>query len=367
VVGRMVSARDAPSPDSPTTAASALSLHRWRRLLKPLFSVFVAVGLFYFLYTRVDVEDVWDELLEMTWLELGTITLVAIWNMVAHWALWVAVTPILSFSRAATLAQSGAAVTNTLPGGSAIGVRLAYDMLASWGFAKADANLAIVISGIWNTFIRFGLPVLAVALLALQGDVEDSSRIVTGAVALALLAASITLFGLVFNKNRVAFRLGAVTESVVSRLRRLVGMSAVEGWGDATLRFRERASVLLQRRWHVITAAAIVSHLSLYLVLLVTLRHVGVSDDDLGWAQVLFVFALTRLLTTIRFTPGGAGVVEALLIGGLIAAGGDQAQVTASVVVFRGLTWLLPVPIGIVTYVLWRRHRPRQNVTVGRS
>jgi hypothetical protein len=58
---------------------------------------------------------------------------------------------------------------------------------------------------------------------------------------------------------------------------------------------------------------------------------------------------------------------KALLIGGLIAAGGDQAQVTASVVVFRGLTWLLPVPIGIVTYVLWRAAPPRQNVTVGRS
>jgi hypothetical protein len=81
----------------------------------------------------------------------------------------------------------------------------------------------------------------------------------------------------------------------------------------------------------------------------VALRHVGVPDEAVGWAEVLFVFASTRLLTAVRFTPGGAGVVEALLIGGLVAAGGQQAEVAAAVLVFRGLTWLLPMPIGGLT------------------
>jgi putative heme transporter len=71
------------------------------------------------------------------------------------------------------------------------------------------------------------------------------------------------------------------------------------------------------------------------------------------------VFAGARLATAVRLTPGGAGVVEALLIGGLVAFGGDPAQVTASVLVFRALTWLLPVPLGALTYLgwRWRQHR----------
>jgi uncharacterized membrane protein YbhN (UPF0104 family) len=133
----------------------------------------------------------------------------------------------------------------------------------------------------------------------------------------------------------------------------------VHGWAEATTKFRNRARDLLQARGGWITAAALVSHLSLYLVLLVTLRHVGVGDAEVGWAQVLFVFAGARLATAIRFTPGGAGVVEAVLIGGLVAFGGDPAQVTASVLVFRALTWLLPVPLGGLTYLgwRWRQHR----------
>jgi uncharacterized protein (TIRG00374 family) len=108
--------------------------------------------------------------------------------------------------------------------------------------------------------------------------------------------------------------------------------------------------------------ATLVSHLSLYLVLLVTLRHVGVSNTEVNWAEVLAVFAFARLATAIPFTPGGAGVVEAVLIGGLVGAGGDREQVTAAVLVFRALTWGLPILVGIATYLWWRRRGLRRPV-----
>jgi uncharacterized protein (TIRG00374 family) len=161
--------------------------------------------------------------------------------------------------------------------------------------------------------------------------------------------------------ERAAVRLGELAARGASRLRRLVRRPPVHGWGLATARFRSKAGALLRRRWPAITLAAVVSHVSLYLVLLVSLRHVGVTDDVVGWAQVLAVFAFARLITVVRFTPGGAGVVEAALIGGLVAAGGPSAQVTAAVLVFRALTWLLPVPLGAVAYLAWRRQQARRR------
>jgi uncharacterized membrane protein YbhN (UPF0104 family) len=38
------------------------------------------------------------------------------------------------------------------------------------------------------------------------------------------------------------------------------------------------------------------------------------------------VFAFARLATAIPITPGGAGLVEVILIGGLVAAGGANAH-----------------------------------------
>jgi uncharacterized membrane protein YbhN (UPF0104 family) len=55
-------------------------------------------------------------------------------------------------------------------------------------------------------------------------------------------------------------------------------------------------------------------------------------------------------------------VVEAVLIGGLVAAGGEADQVTAAVLVYRALTWALPILVGILCYLWWRR----QSVATGR-
>jgi uncharacterized membrane protein YbhN (UPF0104 family) len=39
----------------------------------------------------------------------------------------------------------------------------------------------------------------------------------------------------------------------------------------------------------------------------------------------------------------------------LVAAGGDQPQVVAAVLLFRTLTFGVPIPIGALTYLIWRR------------
>ena len=73
--------------------------------------------------------------------------------------------------------------------------------------------------------------------------------------------------------------------------------------------------------------------------------------------QVLAWFASARLLTAVPFTPAGLGLVEATLIGGLTADGGDREQVTAAVLGWRALTWFLPILVGVVCLLWWRRSR----------
>ena len=84
----------------------------------------------------------------------------------------------------------------------------------------------------------------------------------------------------------------------------------MSGWELATVKFRNRTIDLVSHRWISITVWSLVSHLSLYAVLLVALRDVGVSNAEVGWAEVLAVFAFARLVTAIPITPGGAGLVE---------------------------------------------------------
>jgi uncharacterized protein (TIRG00374 family) len=125
----------------------------------------------------------------------------------------------------------------------------------------------------------------------------------------------------------------------------------------------ELFTVAIAGRAGRITTATIVHHLSLYLVLLVSLRAVGLGEAQVGWAEALAAFAVVRLLSAVPITPGGLGVVElgltASLAHGLPDAAADS--VAAAVLLYGALTWFTPIPLGIVAWAYCRTSAHRRE------
>jgi uncharacterized protein (TIRG00374 family) len=290
-----------------------------------VLSLVLVVAIFYYLLTKIDLAQTWAAITDMAWTELATLGLLAIWNLCTYALVWMAVTPGLGFWRAMVMTQATTAVANTVPGGSAIGIGMTYSMLGSWGYSRSRTTTAVLVSGVWNSFIKLGMPVLALALVLLQGG-AGGGRVLAAVVGIAGLVTAIVVFALMLRSEDQARRFGLLAGRVATRLRRIIGRGPVSGWEVATVKFRNRTIDLVAHRWISITVWSLVSHLSLYAVLLVALRDVGVSDAEVGWAEVLAVFAFARLVTAIPITPGGAGLVEAALIGGLIGAGATSRR-----------------------------------------
>jgi uncharacterized protein (TIRG00374 family) len=327
---------------------------RARLVVQGLLSLLLVVAIFYFLRRRIDPAQTWAVITAMTWVELTTLGLLAAWNLCTYAFVWMAVTPGLGFWRAMVMTQATTAVANTVPAGSAIGIGMTYGMLGSWGYSRSRTTTAVLVSGVWNSFIKLGMPVLALALVALQGG-ATGRRVIAALLGIAGLVGAIVVFALLLRSEEQARRFGLLAGRIASRLLRLIRRPPVAGWELATVKFRARTIGLVEHRWVAITATSLVSHLSLYVVLLVALRDVGVSDAEVSWAQVLAVFAVARLATAIPLTPGGLGFVEGVLVTGLVGAGGDPEEVAAAVVVYRALTWALPILVGIGCYLWWRR------------
>jgi uncharacterized protein (TIRG00374 family) len=328
---------------------------RVRLIVQAVFSLALVVVLFSYLLKDVDLAEVWAEIQAMTWREDAILVVLAAWNLATYGLVWMSVTPGLGFRRAMVMTQSASAVTNTVPTvGPAIGVGMTYSMLRSWGYSGSRISVAVLVSGVWNTFVKLALPILALALVLLQGG-AGGGRVTLAVAGIGVLVAAIVVFALLLRSEQLAERFGLLAGRVASRGLRLVRRPAVHGWELATVRFRARTLELLEHGWVPITAATLVSHLSLYVVLLACLRAVGVSDAEVSWAQVLVAFAIMRLITIVPFTPGSAGVAELALIAPLVAAGGDREQVTAAVLVYRALTWGLQIPVGVACYLWWRR------------
>ncbi|HUQ62198.1 MAG TPA: lysylphosphatidylglycerol synthase transmembrane domain-containing protein [Acidimicrobiales bacterium] len=315
-----------------------------------------AAILWYSLDNVGDLSQVGTEIEKMTGWELLTLLLLGAWNLVTYCLVMVAATPGLTYPQALVVTQASTAVSNTVPGGSAISIGLTYAMLGSWGFSKSRATLSTIVSGLWNNFAKLSLPVLALAFLALGGT-PSPARVTAGLAGLGALIAAVIVFALILRRETYARRVGDGIGRAFSKVRRIFGKGPVSGWGGATAKFRARTIGLVRQRWLWLTVTTLVSQFSLYLVLLVALRHVGVSDNEVDWAEILAVFAFVRLLTAIPLTPGGLGIIELALISGLTAAGGDKSQVTAAVLIFRFLTYVVPIGLGLLTYLYWRTNK----------
>ena len=317
----------------------------------------VVVVIFVGVMPRVaDLSEVGATVSAMTGLEVAGALAVAGWNLFSYWLVQLSVLPGLRPGQAAVASQSSTALANSVPAGAAAGIGLTYAIYSSWGFSPSAVTLSLLLSGIWNTFVKIGMPLLALALLAVQGN-ATAALVVAALAGVGLIVAAVAAFGLLLRSDALARRVGDTVATGLSRLRRLVRRPPLLGWGEAAVRFRHDTIELLRARWVALTASTLVSHLSLYLVLLVVLRSVGVGAAEVTEAEVLGAFAFVRLLSALPITPGGLGVVELGLTAALAVAGGDREAVVAGVLVYRALTYLLPIPLGALTYVVWRRRR----------
>ena len=104
---------------------------------------------------------------------------------------------------------------------------------------------------------------------------------------------------------------------------------------------------MLRRRWHVITLATLAGHLSVFAVLLVSLRVLDVPASEVTWIEAFAAWSVMRVLGSLPITPGGLGIVELGLTSLLVGFGGGQAEVVAAVLVYRFLTIVPTLVLGM--------------------
>ena len=99
------------------------------------------------------------------------------------------------------------------------------------------------------------------------------------------------------------------------------------------------------------------------LLLTMSLWLVGISRSELPLVLGLALYSVGRLSTVVQVTPGGVGVVEVAYTAVYVAALGDDfhSEVVTGVLVYRALTYLLPILVGGFCYVIWRRIRAHES------
>jgi uncharacterized membrane protein YbhN (UPF0104 family) len=320
-----------------------------------VFGVAIAVAIFRFVIPRfADYGQAWQVLGGLGRAEDAVLLGATAVHLYACWRANQAALIGLRLWPAAVVTQTSTTVANTMPAGGALAVGVTAAQLGSWGFTAGEIALYVGVTGLWNALVKLALPSAALLLLVVTEDVPPKLAVAAAAGAV-LFAAAIGLVALVLRKESVARSLGDHAGRVVNRLRRLVHKAPVEDPGDRAVRWRRETLVLATRRWRRLTVTTLAAQLSLFLVLLLSLRFVGVSSAEVSVSEVFAVFTFARMTSALPITPGGVGVIDLVYVSGLSAAGtAPQAEIVAAVLIFRALTYVAQIPIGAVTYVVWR-------------
>ena len=290
--------------------------------------------------------------------------------MLSMWILWIGAQGLQTASlirdlpvRRGVVAFLGpAAVAFVVPGPSDLPVR--HRMLTSWGRDPSEAALAVAAGGIFSIGIKLVLPVIAAVGLVVSGaPIEGTLR--TLVLISLIVGAGLVAFAVALGSERRTQRMGELLDPVWSAVLRLMRRPEPEDLAPVLLEARARAMTTLRDRWHIAAWGTFLTAASRFALLLMALRFTGVSEAAVSWPKVFVVYALVQGLTVLPITAGDAGVSEVAYIALLTAAAGSELvnEVTAAVLLFRVLTWLVIIPIGLATLGLWRRSVARAGTS----
>ena len=155
---------------------------------------------------------------------------------------------------------------------------------------------------------------------------------------------------------QVAEATGGSAATLVDSKLTGTGKNPLEDLGPKSVGLRTRVGTTLRARGAIASVATVAGHLMSYIIMLASLRFLGVDSSSVDWVELLVAYAIVMLLTALPLTPGGIGVAAVGYTAVLAPGNPALANLIASAsLLTRVFTWMLPIAVGIVPLVRWKR------------
>jgi uncharacterized protein (TIRG00374 family) len=333
------------SQGEPRAAASGGAA--WRQHIKSgVLLLVAAVSLYVLLPTLASVFGSWRSLAHLNWpFAVLTVACEAA-SVVCLWELDRIALGTKERFPIACAQLAGNAVGRIVPGTP---TPFAVEMLRTAGFDPGRSTAALTASTGLQLGTTAALPLLALPVIVGGAPVNRglaSAAYLGVAVLLLLLVAGWAAFATDRPLELASRGIQWLLNHTVRRDQPVVNLP------QQVLADRDFIRATLGGRWREAVVAAAANTGFDYLALLCALRAVGAAPRP---SLVLLAYTSAKLLALVPFTPGGLGFVEAGLAGTLKLAGVPGGQALTATLLYRLVSYWLPIPAGGVAYLLFRR------------
>lgn len=325
-----------------------------RRFASQGLSLLLLAGAMYLLFPALlEVFSSWDRVssLQPAWLAL-----VAACQLVAFafvWALQRLVLRTDTWFAVVTSQLAGNAAGRVIPGGAATGAAVQFRLLRTAGVSTANATSGLAAAGLLQLGTTLAMPLIALPAL-LFGAPAPRSLLNAALFGGALFIALFVVVAVAITGDAMLSTAGRAVDAARRRIPRV----SIPAQATAAVLLRERNSlrVSLGASWMRAAGYSVGRALFDYLTLLAA---IAAFDSDARPSLVLLAFTASTLLGMVPVTPGGLGFVEAGLAGTLALAGVSAGDAVGVVLLYRLVSFWLPIPVGLVAGVVHRFHFAR--------
>lgn len=297
---------------------------------------------------RVDWHAVGSALGLLAWWQIGVLVCVLVVRQVLNALPLAFYVPGLSVPLA-TVNDLGAAVMSFVaPPPGDVALRIA--MFASWGISAAKGVGGAMMNMLSFYIIRFASPLGGLLLMGIGGQATGSVWVAAGSVLAGVILLVCTI--LVIRAEPAATWIGLTAGRTVRRVRPAVDPDA---WARACRTFRADSSETFRRGFPPSAGALVGMLVADATALVLAMRFVGVDASEVPTLYLLTAYLFAFPLTIFPFH--GIGLVEAAVLALMVDVGGIEVEAAAlaGFLVWRALTVLGPVLMGLVALAWWRR------------
>jgi uncharacterized protein (TIRG00374 family) len=248
--------------------------------------------------------------------------------------------PRVSVCKIEALTYAAHAMSISLPGGAVASTTYQFRRIRSWGASVPVAGFTVASSAVLST-IAFALLTIACSILAGDGGF--------GSIAVIAIVAAVALIVVVVHRRGRAgdfLRVGTYAVRQVNRVMRRepdAGVEALQRFAHDVTAIKPRS-----RDWIAGLSYAVLNWLADLACLFACCRAVDADRTTLLIVSVAYLAGMSAASFTV--VPGGFGIVDAAMILALTGGGVGTVAATASVVLYRLVSFALVAALGWIAW-----------------
>jgi uncharacterized protein (TIRG00374 family) len=237
-------------------------------------------------------------------------------------------------------------VSHVVPGAAATTAGVNYRLLGAAGVPADQLGFALGAQAIGSAVVLNVLLWLALLASIPASGFQPVYATAAGVGAVMIAGFAVVVVSMLRGRETLADRVSAV----LGRIPRVKEQSVRRVM--LSLADQLRALQRDHRRLRVVSGMAAANWLLDAAALWVALAAFGSTPSVIG---LMVAYGLANVIAAVPISPGGLGVIEAILIPTLVGFGTPRAVASIGVVVYRLVNFWLPIPVGAAAYVAVER------------